>query len=951
MKPAPHPSRSPFGPMLLSVATLATGIVLVLGFRLLAARRAEAEDLAWIQSRNLALALDQSLTGTLQRIDLALGSVVGQMEAAPGGKPDLAGVDRFLAMEGRLLPWPGIIWVANAQGRAILGNRPIATVPDWEPRWWFRHCRDHPGSGMVVAKPVIGFYTGKWVIPCVRRYNGPHGEFAGVVTIPLSVDYLQTLLAGYEVGAGGTLSLRDDDGGYIARYPKVMNGNEAEIGKAVGSPELLKFVQSGAREGVHFAVSAADGVPRLFANRRIAAAPLIVGAGLAEPDYLAPWHQDRIRILAAMGLSLVGIWVAAGLFWRSWRNQVRNARALSQSEERFRLAMDATSDGIWDWNVRTGEVYFSPSYAEMLGYDSRELAARADSWLELIHPEDRARVLEVNEDCIRGPRPSFEVEYRMKARDGSLRWILGRGKAIARDEQGRALRVVGTHVDVTVQKQAEQALREGEERYRTLFNNAEVGMFRTRLDGSEVLAFNEKYLSLIGRPLDAVLHQPSTLVWADPPAREAMVQRLKADGQVTDWPMQVVAADGRILDCLTSIKLFREEGILEGSILDITEKKRAEAENARLQVHLQQAQKMDSLGTLAGGIAHDMNNVLGGILGMAEIGLEELPPDSPGHRAFGTIIRAADRAGKMVRSLLSFARQSPAAEEELDMNELLQEEVGLLERTTLARVRLELDLAADLKPIRGDASALIHAFMNLCVNALDAMPDQGTLTLGTRNADPGWIEVTVADTGVGMSPEVLEKAVDPFFTTKEVGKGTGLGLSIVYGTVKAHRGQLEIQSEPGHGTRVTVRLPASVPVPRAPEPPEPEPVPEPPMAHLDVLLVDDDEIPRETTGEVLARLGHGVQAAASGEDALARIRSGYRPDVVILDMNMPGLGGIGTLPILRELLPDVPVLISTGRADQVALELANSLPRVSLLPKPFTIKELKLRLAQLGRAR
>jgi len=950
MKP-PHPSRSPFGPLLLSVAILATGIVLVLGFRLLAARRAEAEGLAWIQSRNLAQALDQSLTGTLQRIDLALGSVVGQMEAAPTGKPDLAGVDRFLAMEGRLLPWPGIIWVANAQGRAILGNRPISTVPDWEPRWWFRHCRDHPDAGLVISKPIIGFYTGKWVIPCVRRYNRPDGGFAGVVVIPLSVEYLQTLLAGYEVGAGGTLTLRDDDGGYIARYPKVMNGKEIEMGKPIGSPGLLRFVQSGAREGVHFAVSAADGVPRLFANRRVAGAPLIVGAGLAEADYLAPWRQDRARILLAMGLSLIGIWTAAGLFWRSWRNQLRNATALAQSEERFRLAMDATRDGIWDWNVRTGEVYFSPSYAEMLGYDARELAARADSWMDLIHPEDRARVLAVNEECIQGPRPSFEVEYRMKARDGSLRWILGRGKAIQRDDQGRALRLVGTHVDVTDQKQTEQALREGEERYRTLFNNAEVGMFRTRLDGSEVLAFNDKYLSLIGRPLDAVLHQPSTLVWADPSAREAMVRQLKADGQVHDWPMQVVTSSGTILDCITSIKLFREEGILEGSILDITEKKRAEAENARLQAHLHQAQKMDSLGTLAGGIAHDMNNVLGGILGMAEIGQEDQPPDSPAHRAFGTIIRAAERAGKMVRSLLSFARQGPAGVEELDMNEILQEEVSLLERTTLARVRLDLDLATDLQPIRGDASTLVHAFMNLCVNALDAMPDQGTLTLGTRNAEPGWIEVTVADTGVGMSPEVLAKAVDPFFTTKEVGKGTGLGLSIVYSTVKAHRGRMEIQSEPGHGTRVTVRFPASLPVPRISEPPAPPPVPEPAAAHLEVLLVDDDEIPRETTGEVLERMGHGVQAAASGEDALARIRAGYRPDVVILDINMPGLGGVGTLPILRGLLPDVPVLIATGRADQAALELAHSQPNVSLLPKPFTIKELRLRLAKLGPGR
>ena len=172
----------------------------------------------------------------------------------------------------------------------------------------------------------------------------------------------------------------------------------------------------------------------------------------------------------------------------------------------------------------------------------------------------------------------------------------------------------------------------------------------------------------------------------------------------------------------------------------------------------------------------------------------------------------------MVKSLLNFARQSPTEEHELDMNAILREEVELLERTTLAKIRLEMDLASDLRPILGDASALTHAFMNLCVNAVDAMPENGTLTLRTRNVDNDWIEVLVEDTGTGMPREVLEKAMDPFFTTKGVGKGTGLGLSMVYSTVKAHRGQIEIQSEPGQGTRVRMRFPACEPMVRPSEP-------------------------------------------------------------------------------------------------------------------------------------
>ena len=210
---------------------------------------------------------------------------------------------------------------------------------------------------------------------------------------------------------------------------------------------------------------------------------------------------------------------------------------------------------------------------------------------------------------------------------------------------------------------------------------------------------------------------------------------------------------------------------------DITERKQAEEDRARLQSQLQQVQKMESLGNLAGGVAHDMNNVLGAILGLATAQLDAHLPGSPTRQVFETIIKAAERGGKMVKSLLSFSRKTAAEEKPLDLNKLLQEEVALLERTTLAKVQIQMDLETGLRPMRGDESALTHALMNLCVNAVDAMSEGGTLILRTRNVDPAWIEVQVEDTGAGMSPGVLERAMDPFFTTKEVGKGTGLGLS------------------------------------------------------------------------------------------------------------------------------------------------------------------------------
>jgi CheY-like chemotaxis protein/two-component sensor histidine kinase len=359
---------------------------------------------------------------------------------------------------------------------------------------------------------------------------------------------------------------------------------------------------------------------------------------------------------------------------------------------------------------------------------------------------------------------------------------------------------------------------------------------------------------------------------------------------------------------------------------------------------------MESLGTLAGGVAHDMNNVLGAILGLASAHLGAQPHGSPLHQALDTICKATERGGKMVKSLLSFARQSPAENNQLDMNAILREQVALLERTTLAKVRLEIDLDANLQPILGDASALAHAFMNLCVNAMDAMSENGALTLHTRNVDNDWIEVVVEDNGTGMSKEILEKAMEPFYTTKGTGKGTGLGLSMVFSTVKAHRGQMAIESEPGQGTRVMLRFPAceqetqaQVAAPAVAE----ETVP--PHGSLKVLLVDDDDLIQSSVQAILECLGNtAVTTVPTGEEALAMLEGGLEPDLVILDMNMPGLGGMGTLPRLRVLRPEVPVLLATGRVDQTSLNLASAHPGVTLLSKPFGLRELRKHLENLG---
>jgi len=626
------------------------------------------------------------------------------------------------------------------------------------------------------------------------------------------------------------------------------------------------------------------------------------------------------------------------------------------SAERMQALLDYSWDILSLLDSEGRLIYNSPAAQRLHGFTPAEMEGR--STFEFFHPDDAPSVGETFLRCLAQPGLPHRVEYRYARKDGT--WIWMEAVAVNLLDNPTVRAIVVNSRDISERVQGQLALQESQ-RFADLILDALPANLVVLDARAKILKVNQAWRNFAlaagvapdfaweGLDYLEVCERAAGLGSEQARAMADGIRGMLENGSihfVLEYPCHG-PQQARWFQAL--ITRFEGPGgiRLVVSHFDITHLREAEEQRIQLERLLHRSQKMESLGSLAGGVAHDMNNVLGSILGMASMHQELESPHSPAHQAFAIITKACHRGGGLARRLLDFARQDLSEVREVDLNILVQEEVQLLEHTTLGQVRLVTDLAPELRPIQGDSAALVHAIMNLCLNAVDAMPGGGDLVLRTRNVAPGRVELRVEDSGTGMPKEIQEKVLEPFFTTKPMGKGTGLGLSIVYGTVKAHQGSMDIESEPGQGTTVILQFPAAeVPctgdavVSTAPATAA--------SPALDILLVDDDELIRNALGPVIRCLGHRVTVATTGEEALERLKAGVVPQVVILDVNMPGLGGQGTLPQLRRQHPDLPVLLATGRVDQTALELSRAFPDVTLIPKPFSMGELKARLDALA---
>ena len=518
--------------------------------------------------------------------------------------------------------------------------------------------------------------------------------------------------------------------------------------------------------------------------------------------------------------------------------------------------------------------------------------------------------------------------------------------------------IFGSLVQYTVNKRkaADDALRESEDKYRTILESIEEGCFETDIDGN-LTFFSNPILKILGYTRDELLGV-NTGKYISPDTASKMsriTERLRETGKpenVTGY--DVIRKDGTKVSLEMSVSLLKDQNGLpmgyRGVLRDVSERKQTEDEKNKLETQLQQAQKMESIGTLAGGIAHDFNNILMGIQGNASLMLLKIESDHPNYEKIKNIEKYVQNGTELTKQLLGFARRGKYLIKPTNLNEIIEKSSSLFARTK-KEIQVHTDLHENLWTAEVDRGQIGQVLLNLYVNAWQAMFNGGDLYLHTANVildrsyvqpykvEPGrYVKISVSDTGVGIDKETQERIFEPFFTTKEMGRGTGLGLASVYGIIKSHGGYINVYSEKERGTVFTIYLPAS----RKKVPNENKAA----SAAIikgkgTILLIDDEKMILDVGIELLEELGYTVQLAMRGQDAIDVFqRDRGKIDLIIMDMIMPGMSGGETFDRLKKIDPDIKVLLSSGYS--INSQAAKILQRGcdGFIQKPFNMNQL-----------
>jgi PAS domain S-box-containing protein len=632
-------------------------------------------------------------------------------------------------------------------------------------------------------------------------------------------------------------------------------------------------------------------------------------------------------------------------------------RKLSEAALRTREKQLAESQriahiGSWEHNLTTGEVVWSDELFRLLGLDPRKDPGDFKMFFGMIHPDDQPAMKKGIDETVKTGK-HFSIDYRFILRDGTTR-ILHAQAELRHDESGKQIILSGTGQDITERKQAEEKIKQSEEFIRNILNTVDEGFIVIDKE-YRILTANKAYCSQVLLPCDAVIgkycyaisHNAKRPCYEE--GEECAVRHVFETGTAHTAVHRHVAHEGHVLYVETKgfpIKNAAGEvtSVIE-TINNITEKHLLEEERLK-------TQKLESIGTLAGGIAHDFNNLLQGVFGFISLAKRTYDRREKSLAMLEQAERALHQSVNLTTQLLTFSKGGKPVRKPIAIAPVIENAVKFALSGSQTGYRLAID--SNLRQVNGDAGQLGQVIQNIVLNADQAMPLGGSIAISARNAfaadarlpptlETGdYVEVRIEDTGAGIPEQYLDKIFDPYFTTKE--KGSGLGLATSYSIVRNHNGKIYAESEVGKGTVFTLYLPTAAAVK---EPAAAEPRPRPPADdRLRVLVMDDEEIIRRLAAELLCELGHDVDVARHGDEALEKYRAaaseGRCFDAVILDLTIRGgMGGAQTLQRLREIDPEVKAIVSSGYSDDDVMTSFRQQGFSTFLKKPYDLEGLR----------
>ncbi|MCU0589497.1 MAG: PAS domain S-box protein [Syntrophobacteraceae bacterium] len=633
------------------------------------------------------------------------------------------------------------------------------------------------------------------------------------------------------------------------------------------------------------------------------------------------------------------------------------SEALLVSEDRFRLITESMCDLFCYTDLQGRYLYITPSYRRILGYAPEDLLGEVI--FQRVHPDDLELAASEFQKGILTRIPG-QVELRYRHANGRYVWLDVTGSVIL-GEGGEPLGTVVSSRDITERREAELARRESEEKYRTLVESIQDGVF---LIQERILRFaNRPFAEMIGwSPHEVVGMDFRRLVAPEdlPMVQDHHHRRLMGEPVPREYEFRMIHRDGETRVAVNlSVGMTQYQGrpAFIGTVKNITEKKQAEEERRRIEEQFRHVQKLESLAVLAGGIAHDFNNLLMGILGSSDLGLVSLPENAPASLHFEAIQKAVVRAAELCRQMLAYSGRAQFFIEQVQPADLIREVIAMARMSLSPQISLSYAPAGDLPPVEGDAAQLRQVITNLIINASESIGEcQGKITVSTAAVDCTrahfrhsylndampeglYVCIEVTDTGCGMDEVTRQKVFDPFFSTKFTGRG--LGLAAVLGIVRGHKGAIEVHTAPGQGSTFRVFLPAAADTrgvhaadSLAPDRGE--------RGSRTVLLVDDEEPVRLVASQMMELLGFTVLSAHDGVEGVELLRRNRDEiDLVVLDLAMPRMSGEEAFHAMRAIAPDLPVIITSGYSENEVMRHFAGASIAGFIPKPFSFQNLR----------